>query len=158
MRREAIFDPTGVYRYLLWREWDENAPQIGFIMLNPSTADAKRDDPTIRKCIYLASSWGYGSLAVANLFAYRTAKPKLLRQVVDPIGWENDNYLLKLSHQTQKIIFAWGNHGSWLNRSQAVISLFGDRDKIYCLGKNCTGEPSHPLYLKKETLPILYQL
>ena len=89
-RTGADFDPTGVYRYSLWREWDARAPAVAFVMLNPSTADAGKDDPTIRRCASFARSWGYGSLEVVNLFAYRASEPKRLRQTPDPIGPAND--------------------------------------------------------------------
>lgn len=78
MKGSAIFDATGNYRYLLWREWDETGEAVGFVMLNPSTADGSVNAPTIRRCIGFAREWGYGSLWVANLFAYRSRKPERL--------------------------------------------------------------------------------
>src|SRR3546814_16904510 len=65
----------------LWRIWDDTKPQCMFIMLNPSTADADLDDPTIRRCIGFAKSWGYGGLQVCNLFAYRSTEPRELLKV-----------------------------------------------------------------------------
>ncbi len=93
-RTGADFDGTGAYRYSLWREWDSRRPIVAFVMLNPSTADAAKDDPTIRRCASFARSWGYGSLEVVNLFAYRASEPKRLRQTPDPIGPANDDYLV----------------------------------------------------------------
>ena len=80
VRKGAVIDPTGLYRYSLWREWNPDAAQITFIMLNPSRADATNDDPTIRRCINFASSWGYGYLEVVNLFAYRTSHPQQFKK------------------------------------------------------------------------------
>jgi hypothetical protein len=78
MKGSAVFDETGSYRYLLGREWEGTGEAVGFIMLNPSTADAMTNDPTIRRCIGFARAWGYGSLWVGNLFAYRSRDPKRL--------------------------------------------------------------------------------
>jgi hypothetical protein len=123
VRKGAEFDRTGCYRYSLWREWNLQAPVIAFIMLNPSTADATADDPTIRRCIRFAQVWGYGSLEVVNLFAYRATHLKDLRGAVDPIGEENDRYLQNAVQRVQTVLLAWGNWGSLQNRSATVMQL-----------------------------------
>jgi hypothetical protein len=89
----ATFDPTGAYRYALWRVWDGNRPPLVFVMLNPSIADAERDDPTIRRCLGFACAWGYGALTVVNLFALRATCPHTLRRAADPVGPDNDEHL-----------------------------------------------------------------
>ncbi|MBM0741442.1 DUF1643 domain-containing protein [Phormidium sp. CLA17] len=156
MKTGAIIDSTGLYRYLLWREWDAAALKVGFVMLNPSRADGTVDDPTIRRCIGFARSWGYSGLEVVNLFAYRTAKPSELRQVVDPVGIENDAYLRSLSHRVNRIVLAWGNWGTWQGRDQAVLALFGRSTQLYCLNLTKTGQPKHPLYLRATCLPVSF--
>ena len=88
--QSADFSACGTYRYALRRIWLPAAPQVLFIGLNPSTADEKSDDPTIRRCLGFARSWGYGGLIVANLFAYRATAPSALREARDPIGPLND--------------------------------------------------------------------
>ncbi|MGF1480852.1 MAG: DUF1643 domain-containing protein [Cyanophyceae cyanobacterium] len=155
MKGDAIFDSTGCYRYLLRRWWDEQLPTVGFIMLNPSRADATANDPTIRRCIGFAQLWGYGSLMVANLFAYRATQSKVLAGVADPIGPDNDRHLLALIDQSEQIILAWGDRGMLLNRSQAVLHLLFGKE-THCLGQNKTGQPRHPLYIKKATQPTLF--
>ena len=75
MIKSAEFSPDKVYRYELWRIWDEALPVCMFIGLNPSTADETVDDPTIRRCINFAKEWGYGQLVMTNLFAFRATKP-----------------------------------------------------------------------------------
>jgi len=77
MKQGAALDPTGLYRYLLWREWDGNAPRVVFVMLNPSRADANTDDPRLRRCLGFARSWGCGAIEVVNLFAYRASRPDI---------------------------------------------------------------------------------
>jgi hypothetical protein len=153
----AIFDPTGTYRYSLWRSWDESAPRIGFVMLNPNCADAVRDDPTIRRCIGFARSWNFGGLEVVNLFAYRTAHPIELRRVCDPIGAENDAYLATLSQRVDQIVLAWGNGGKLQNRDRTVLSLLSPAN-LCCLGMTQSGQPRHPLYLRRDVMPEPLQL
>jgi hypothetical protein len=145
----AIFDVTQTYRYVLWRSWS-NDPKIGFVMLNPNRADANLNDPTIRRCIGFAQAWGYGGLEVVNLFAYRAKTPQLLKQAGDPIGKENDRYLITLPERVEKIVFAWGNWGSLWDRDRAVIQLF-TQQTVYCLGTTQAGQPCHPLYLRSDT-------
>jgi hypothetical protein len=163
MNRGATFDRTGCYRYSLWREWDaccfadttRVAPKVGFIMLNPSQADDTVDDPTIRRCIGFARAWGYGGMEVVNLFAYRTAHPKNLRQVEDPVGQDNDRYLQSLNQRVDQIVLAWGNWGRLMQRDRAVWLLLAQHSNLYCLGLTKLQQPCHPLYLKKTVAPLI---
>ncbi|MCL6576102.1 DUF1643 domain-containing protein [Kyrpidia sp.] len=84
---------VGPYRYSLTREWDASKPRVVFIMLNPSTADDDQDDNSVKRCIGFAKKWGFGSLEVVNLFAYRTPNPEKLSQVEDPVGMENREHI-----------------------------------------------------------------
>ena len=143
MERTATFDPTGHYRYSLGRRWSD-ASTLAIIMLNPSQADSSVDDPTIRRCIGLAKGWGFGAIAVVNLFAYRSPH----RQAADPVGPENDAALITAAQQADRILLAWGNWGSWQGRDRAVLTLLTAHQSRYrCLGKNLTGQPRHPLYV-----------
>lgn len=157
MRTGAVFDATGTYRYLLWREWEPAAPRVGFVMLNPNRADAEVDDPTIRRCIGFARSWQFGGIDVVNLFAYRAATPATLRKVPDPVGQENDRHLAELCDRVTCIVLAWGNWGTLGDRHQAVLKRLENRDSIYCLGTTKVGQPRHPLYLRRDAalLPFL---
>ncbi|MGI0485591.1 DUF1643 domain-containing protein [Pantanalinema rosaneae CENA516] len=148
----------GDYRYSLWRSWDEQKPRIGFIMLNPSRADAVVNDPTIRRCLGFAQTWGYGGLEVVNLFAYRTASPGNLRQVTDPVGTNNDRYLATLPERVDRILLAWGNWGDLLQRDRDVLALLGDQQPLYCLGVTQKRQPKHPLYLKSTVVPEVYRI
>ncbi len=120
-------------------------------MLNPNQADATVNDPTIRRCIGFAQEWGYGGLEVVNLFAYRAKNPPLLKQIDDPIGVDNDRYLFTLEDRVETIILAWGNWGTLRGRDRAVIACLNSQ-QVYCLGITKTGQPRHPLYLKRDTL------
>jgi hypothetical protein len=151
--RRAAFSRCGTYRYALWRRWDESRPAVLFVGLNPSTADAHRDDPTIRRCIGFANSWGFGSVIVANLFAYRTPHPKLLRAAPNPIGPRNDRWLRTLATDAGLVVAAWGADGEYLRRATEVSARLGD---CRCLGLTASGAPRHPLYVRKDVLPRPY--
>lgn len=157
MKTGAIFDPTHTYRYSLWREWNANAPKVGFIMLNPSSADAEKNDPTIRRCIGFAQAWGYGYLEVVNLFAYRATHLKDLLQATDPIGNQNDRYLSAAMQTAELLVVAWGNWGRFNRRDQAVLQLISEHRQVYCLSINQSGQPRHPLYVRSDTLPLPFQ-
>ena len=147
---------TGDYRYLLWREWDSNLKTISFIMLNPSRADAEINDPTITRCINFAKSWSYGRLEVVNLFAYRTSKPSLLKQANQPIGKNNDRYILESVEGSDQVILAWGNHGTWQQQDLYVLQLLKTHKHLYSLGITKKGCPRHPLYLRSTIKPVVY--
>lgn len=154
METHAELSPCRQYRYSLTRRW-ASGPQVLFVMLNPSTADETDDDPTIGKCIKFAKSWGYGGLVVGNLFAYRTPSPELLMTATDPIGPDNDEWLVKLQKSADLTIAAWGNSGSFMERSKAVTGLLS---ALHILHLNKTGEPKHPLYVAADTKPVPWEL
>src|SRR5688500_11357729 len=103
----AVFDRSGRYRYRLWRRWGDGGA-VAFVMLNPSTADAERDDPTIRRCGGFARAWGFGSMVVVNLFALRSSDPQRLRRARDPVGRENDRHIIDVTGTSDAVVLAWG--------------------------------------------------
>ena len=147
---------TDNYRYLLWREWDSSSRTLSFIMLNPSLADAEINDPTITRCINFAKTWGYGRLEVVNLFAYRTPHPKLLKQAIEPIGRDNDRYILESVEKSDRVILAWGNHGLWRKQDIYTLELLKNHTHLYSLGITKRGSPRHLLYLRSTTKPQLF--
>lgn len=149
----AIFDSTGMYRYWLGREWDRSERRLVFVMLNPSTADAIRNDPTIRRCIGFARSWGFGAVEAVNLFAYRATRPPALREAADPVGPENDRHLLEACGRADSIVLAWGNHGSFQDRADEAIRLLAGCPVLYCLGETKSGHPRHPLHSRGDLVP-----
>lgn len=145
LARAAEFSECGRYRYALGRTWDATLPSVGFVMLNPSTADADRDDPTIRTCMLFARFWGYGGIVVRNLFALRTPHPRVLRQADEPVGRFNDQYLKRCGEQA-KTIAAWGTNGGYLGRDVEVRKLLRFYGVLlYHLGLTKDGHPKHPL-------------
>ena len=151
LKTDAIFSVCRKYRYALWRSWDESKPYVMIIGLNPSTADETKDDPTITRCINFAKSWGYGGVCVTNLFAYRATVPSDMKASNEPIGTENDAWLYKLAKEAAIIVAAWGNDGSYLNRSGAILVALLN---LHCIKMNKSGEPAHPLYLKADLKPV----
>ena len=119
----ARFSDDRVYRYSLWRCWNPSQPYVMFVGLNPSTADEKDDDPTIRRCIGFCKSWGFGGLYMLNLFALRSTDPKLLKSHTDPVGADNNRALSMYAEASAWVIAAWGTHGALLGRGQEVIDV-----------------------------------
>jgi hypothetical protein len=125
-------------------------------MLNPSTADATFDDPTIRRCIGFAKSWGYGGLLVGNLFAFRATKPKDLLKAEDPVGKDNIRYLQEMFSQSEIIICAWGNSKIVDKISKRIGEyrpLSGILGKLAYLELSKDETPKHPLYLRGNLQP-----
>lgn len=150
----AVFSACEQYRYALWRRWNADAAVL-FIGLNPSTADESVDDPTIRRCIGYAKSWGYGAMYMANLFAWRATDPAEMKQVPLPVGENNDAHLHRLiNHVCALSIAAWGNHGTHKDRAAQVMMIYSHRLRYLRLTKS--GQPAHPLYLPKTLTPCLF--
>jgi hypothetical protein len=148
----ATLSPDGVYRYALTRTWRRGAPAV-FVMLNPSTADAMADDPTIRRCIGFATRWGCGGVVVVNLFGLRSTDPAVLYHHPDPIGPDNDAVIAEqLANHDGPVVAAWGMNGVIADRDEAVTSLIrGMGRELQCLGVTKLGLPRHPLYVAGAT-------
>ncbi len=159
MIRTAELSDDGVYRYALERRWQaelglQSELAVLFVMLNPSTADESADDPTVRRCVSFASSWGYTGVQVGNLFAFRATDPGRLKVATDPIGPENDAWIVRQAQSAALIVAAWGTHGDYLDRGSAVLALLRATGRpVYCLGVTRSGQPRHPLYVVGTVLP-----
>lgn len=150
MHKEAILDQSRKYRYVLKRQWGDNGNNfINFVLLNPSTADETKDDPTIIACIKIAQNLGYDGLWVTNLFAFRATEPSDLKKYTEPIGEQNDQYLTDCAKRSKIVVIAWGNHGDFLGRDQDVIKLLSKIQTPHCLEITKLGNPKHPLYIKR---------
>jgi len=165
IERDAVISECSKYRYLLRRVWDHERPRALFVMLNPSTADAEIDDPTIRSCVRLTNAWMFGSFEVVNLFAWRATNPKELLEAGSPIGPRNDDIIDGAKYRCDLTVCAWGAHaaahrhynGSMSSRAKEVQSrLRTNVPVIYCLGTTKAGDPKHPLYIKTGTPPVVY--
>ncbi|HEX5093613.1 MAG TPA: DUF1643 domain-containing protein [Burkholderiales bacterium] len=144
----ARFSDCRRWRTLLWRCWDATRPAANFLMLNPSTADETVLDPTCARARDFAQRWGYGSLLVTNLFAWRATDPLAMRAAADPVGPGNDAAILRAARAARLVVCAWGNHGAHLDRSTEVQRRLRRAGvDLHMLRLNANGEPAHPLYL-----------
>ena len=150
MIKDAFLSKDRLYRYALWRVWDDSVPQAMFIGLNPSTADESNDDKTLRRCISFSKAWGYGGVCMANLFAFRATDPDDMKLARDPVGPENDSWIIQLASEADIVVAAWGNHGVYRGRANAVKELVED---LHYLNINASGEPKHPLFVKSGCKP-----
>lgn len=152
---DATFSSCRKYRYDLIRTWDPNKKTVSFVCLNPSTADERENDPTVRRCITYAKDWGFGTFHMLNLFAFRATERKDMKAYPEPIGSENDKYILNIANESSLIICAWGADGNHLSRDKEVVRILHKFD-LKCLAVTKDGHPGHPLYLKKDLVPIPY--
>jgi hypothetical protein len=164
MIKGARISDCGKYRYTLSRIWEARGTPCVFVMLNPSTADADNDDPTIRRCIGFARRENCGSLLVVNLFALRATSPRDMLGAIDPVGPENDAVLLETFAQARSaaspVIAAWGVHGFHRGRAAAVCRIAANAGVgLDCLGltTNVPRAPRHPLYVKGDAERIAYR-
>lgn len=165
---QAVISPCGRYRYWLRRVLAGNGglPAV-FCMLNPSTADASADDPTIRRCRRFALAWGYNELIVVNLFALRATDPRaLFHEDAEPIGPDNHGHVLRACEQagatdpaTGKprgiFVCAWGHHGAYMQMDQTVLGWVETTiARPHALKITKHGQPQHPLYLGADCKPF----
>jgi hypothetical protein len=154
----ALFSRCRRWRYLLWRRWGDG-PVANFLMLNPSTADEFKLDPSCTRARNYAERWGYGALIVTNIFGWRATDPKVMKSVKDPVGRGNDAAILRAAREAKLVVCAWGNHGEHLGRGQEVLSLLRKQDiPLHLLRQNGKGQPCHPLYLPQTLTPEEFPL
>lgn len=149
----AIYSDCETYRYSLGRDWGAG-PRINFVMLNPSTADEMRNDPTVERCERRARALGFGGFCVTNLFAYRATAPRDLKTADLPVGGDNDAALLGAAQRADMVLCAWGVHGSHQDRAALVEAMLRKSvQTLWILGLTQAGAPRHPLYLPYAATP-----
>lgn len=171
---KANISEDGQYRYRLERSWDDSLPQLCIVMVNPSTADADSDDPTVLQCVAAARKWGYGSISVVNLWAFRSPSPEKLQQlhVAAALGPRNMQVLYDEVTSSNATLLAWGNNGAWMNAGPHFVArLLGYKelsevnerapsalhmDSLYCLGMTNAKEPRHPLRAEIPDHPVIF--
>ena len=150
----AAFSRCRRWRYLLWRRWDGRKSVANFLMLNPSTADEAKLDPTCSRARAYAKRWGFGALVVTNLFAWRATEPAGMKAARDPVGPGNDDAILRTARESEVVICAWGNDGAHLDRAAKVAKMLrAAKVPLHVLRLNGGGEPAHPLYLPRALRP-----
>lgn len=148
MIRTASISNCGLYRYRLGRVFGDG-PELMFIMVNPSTADADVDDQTIKKCMGFAKANGFGSILVGNKFAYRSTDVKKLREVADPVGPDNDEHLKAMMARASKVVVGWGQLAklpeTLRDRWKSVVRLADAAGHdLHSIGINADKHPKHP--------------
>ncbi|WP_417459146.1 DUF1643 domain-containing protein [Kordiimonas sp.] len=150
----ALFSECRNYRWALWRQWNPSLATCVFIGLNPSTADETEDDPTIRRCIGFAKSWGLGKLVMLNAYGFSATQPKDMKAAGEPVGEHNDAMIGAVARAAVDsggiVIAAWGSHCE--EQRQVAVCEAVNRE-IRCLGTTKYGRPKHPLYLRADTKP-----
>lgn len=154
------------YRYTLTRNFITGEGTCVWIMLNPSTADAIHDDPTIRRCIDFTRRWGFHRMIVVNLYAARATDPKQLFEMGWPTGgMKNDDIICDVVRTARRVVCAWGAHGDHNGRGNQVVRMIArifpldeKTPDLVCLGTNKGGSPKHPLYVKADTDPLPYTI
>lgn len=158
----AMFSPDEQHRYLLWRRRPtyllqrERLGSCAFLMLNPSTANEHVLDPTVRRCLDYATRWDFNELVVINLFAVRATQVADMKRHADPVGVMNDEIIAEVVRASDLVVCAWGNHGTHRDRAAFVLAHLIDRE-VCCLSVTKSGQPGHPLYLKGDSVPVVYR-
>jgi hypothetical protein len=156
----AVLSACGRYRYRLARPVEGAVdPRVDgrvlWVMLNPSTADAVKNDNTIRRCTAFTRSWGYSGFMVGNLYALRSSDPAALWEADDPVGPQNLEHLRDMASEASLIIAAWGAHAE-RGQSDAIAGLLCAHGPVWCLGMSRRGMPRHPLMLPADTARVLF--
>lgn len=161
---DAVISEDGLYRYVLNRRWSDG-PVMPWICLNPSTADHRVDDPSVRRMCGFARREGCGGICVLNEYALRSPNPDALRDAaevagIDPAGPENDKWLAGLGELAEiaaayeelviPAVAAWGAHPLAAARAPRVLELIAPLPLV-CLGVTRSGAPRHPLYVRSST-------
>lgn len=158
-RSDAVLSPCGAYRYTLTRGAGLGARLVNWIMLNPSTADAHINDPTIIRCIGYTRDWGYGDLVVTNLFSLRSTDPKGLRGHPDPVGPDNDRHLAEQARRADLVVCAWGADLMASRRAPAVLEILRRLGITpHVLGLTSSKQPMHPLFKARSLVARAWEL
>lgn len=156
-RSVALFSDCGCYRYSLTREWGPGARFL-YVMLNPSTADERQNDPTVERCERRARALGFDAFRVVNIFAWRATRPEDLKRAVDPVGAGNDTVLLESTGWADRVLCAWGVHGAYLDRGAEVEKMLRTNgNELWHLGLTNAGTPRHPLYVAYAQAPMIWR-
>jgi hypothetical protein len=157
---DAVLSDCENYRFFLERSWDDGLLKLPVCMLNPSTGDAEADDQTIRRLINFAKRWGYGGLAIVNLYPLRSPKPAVMWASDERSHAGNDEWLdaiiVKAENNGNKLLIAWGNDGNWEGKAGQFIERVRERSKtveLVTLGKTARGYPRHPMALGRGRVP-----
>lgn len=159
----ALFSDCEKYRYKLTRTWDTARNGVAYLMLNPSTADEMKNDPTIARCQLRAIGMGYGRITIVNLFPYRMTDSTQLYYSSDDLIGDIDaanNAIIEAVESSEMTICGWGSHPLATARAEDVFAMLLNinlQGRLHCLKQNKNGSPMHPLYVGYSVVPTPYQ-
>lgn len=159
-RPAAIFSADRQHRFELRRLVNEAGHgEVCWFMLNPSTADEVKLDPTIRRCMDFSRRWGFRELRVINLVPLRSTDPKraVSHYRGPPFDGEfflNHSYWEKAFEECDCIVLAWGANGEPIGGDEAREQAICQTDEAWVLGWTNNGQPRHPLYVRADTKPV----
>jgi len=156
---EAWFSSCGRYRRLLTRSWAgaDKPGSVLWIGMNPSTAAADVDDPTVAKECRFTKRWGYGRYVKANVMDYRATHPgMLLAEGVVPCSPENLPAIVSAAREAAIVMLAFGAlHRKLACHGRAVLSALKEEGiAAHALKLTKDGSPGHPLYIREDSLPF----
>ena len=155
---EALYSDCDRYRYALTRIWQAQGKRLLIVMLNPSKATERHNDPTIERCERRARALGYGGVRVCNLFAWRETDPRALKRATTPVGPECDAVLSDAAIWSDDILCGWGVHGAHMDRgAQVARQLAATGKPLLNLGLSKAGHPRHPLYIAYAQQPVVWE-
>jgi len=157
----AVFSDCEKYRFHLERVWLPERPKLCYLMLNPSTADEFKNDPTIERCQRRAAKMGFGGIVIVNLFPYRLTDSTQLK-TVDDLYWHKptaDRFITEAVDTCGMTICGWGTHPLTHLRAKELLQrldVLGLMHKVHCLQITKDGSPQHPLYVSYLVDPVPY--
>lgn len=155
----ANFSACRLWRWSLWRQWEPESTGRGFVAfigLNPSTADERVEDPTVRRCLRFSRDWGGCGLVMLNAYGLRSTDPAGLWRVPDPVGSACDREITRWMKRCSVVVCAWGVHCEPHRASEVLELVRATGRQPMCLGMTKSGAPKHPLYLRADSVPVLY--
>ena len=145
---EAVFNDEQTKRYLLKKTWHPELPKLTICMLAPSTASGIELDSTTSLVLNNASTLGFGSVSIVNLFATLGDFSLNEAENEDP---ENLKAIVEAAKSADVVIYAPGVGKAKLqvfqDRSRQVLeALRPFQKKLRCL-TNASGKAKllHPL-------------
>ena len=155
---EAVYSECEKYRYALTRVWNSEGKRLLYVMLNPSKATERANDPTIERCERRARALGYGAFRACNLFGLRETDPGKLKRARHPEGPDNRAQIKAAIDWADDVLCAWGVHGVHRNQAEKLMPTFRKSTKpCLVLGLTKDGHPRHPLYIAYKNQPFFWE-
>lgn len=153
----AIISPCGKYRYRLDRDVQPEGLVFAYFGVNPSTADAVVDDPTVKKWLGFTQRKGGRKFIVGNVFAYRSTDVKQLRVTGDDLfGPDWGLHMSAIIQEADVLVPCWGalaKMPAFMRDTPGMLlqHLRASGKPVMSFGLNNDGTPKHPQMLAYAT-------